>query len=145
MELIVGTGIDNITFGMKPEEVASILGEPDAKWWDERTEVFQEEVYEYHPQKLQLTFYHHEDGRLGYIRCANPDLRFADHPIIQQPINWVKTEVFRIPDADWEFENFSGWQSHFFEPAWLSLSVEFGVVIKIELGVPFNPNDMFDW
>lgn len=144
MELFPGTGIEQLNFGMEPHEVVAILGEPD-KVWAEADPEEQEEIYQYNRLRLRLTFFHHEGGKLGFIRCSNPTLRMGSRLILNTPVNEVKEEILRIPKQQWEVDDMESFQTHSFYPLWIILTSEYETVIQVEMGVPWKDDDNYDW
>ena len=143
MEIRPKYGIGNFTFGMKVQEVIEMLGKPDKIYNDEDDE--NQLLYQYNKNKLRLTFYQEHDGRLGYIRCANPALTYQGKSIINIPIEKVKEEVFGKLIHEWEFEDYDLFATYLNKEYWLVLNVDYNEVTDIELGVPFNDDEEYDW
>lgn len=166
MELKLGNGIGQLVFGMTISEVTAILGSPDKVLKDEDDD--NQLLYFYNGYFLTLTFYNEEDDKLGYIRCANPDLTFEDKKIIHNHIANIMTDVFVrliIPAhsyqnlypsqniscmseeavGDWDIEEYSFCDIYFNEHFWLSLHVEYERVVRLELGCPFKNDEEYDW
>ncbi|MFK7904952.1 MAG: hypothetical protein AB8B69_07505 [Chitinophagales bacterium] len=143
MELKLKIGVGELVFGMKENQCKEILGEPNREWFDEQD--ISEKLVEFNAHKICLTFYGQEENRMGYLRTSNPNLRFNGMSIIDQKIEVVINEVFKDIISDWEVENYNSWFAYFNEENWLNLSVEFGAVVKIELGVSLANNEDYDW
>ncbi len=143
MELKPTIGVDEIEFGMTQTEVSGLLGLPSS--------VFHEEdepdhvVHQYDRLKLRLTFYNEEGGKLGYIRSADPDLKFKGAKVIGQPVGTAKDLVVGSGADAWEVDNYQFFDSHFHEGTWLILNVEYGEVTDVEIGVPFKNDEEYDW
>ena len=142
MEIKPKYGIADFTFGMKAEEVIKKLGKPDKIYKDEDDE--NQLLYQYNKSKIRLTFYQEHEGKLGYIRCANPALTYQGKPVIQVPIDKVK-EGFGKLIKDWEVEDYNSFVTYISEEYWLVLNVEYDEVTDIELGVPFKNDEEYDW
>lgn len=131
-------GVDQLLFGMKQTHVESIYGQPNKQFKDEEGNV----IYVYNEEKLRLTFYEDENFRLGYIITANPNALLLDKLIIGRNSEEVKKE---LPFNNWEQEDFDSTENHFNESNWLILQVEFGTIIRLEMGAIIKDNDEFDW
>ncbi|MBP6313421.1 MAG: hypothetical protein KA408_14195 [Flavobacteriales bacterium] len=140
MELKPTIGIQDIEFGMTKAEVGELLGLPHSSFQDD--EEPEHLVHQYDKLKLRLTFFGEEGGKMGYIRCADPDLVLQGQKVIGRPIETVKS-LYKT--GTWEVEKHPYFEAHFNEENWLILHVEYGEVIDIELGVPFKSNDEYDW
>lgn len=142
MKIYLRQGIENFTFGMTQPEIESNFGKPNRELIDQDDE--NELIWEYTEEKTRLTFYKNESGKLGYIRSSNSNLILNDSKIIDQKINDVMRQVDSDPNS-WEIEDHDSFCVYFHESSWLTLNVEYERVTDIELGVPFNDNDEYDW
>lgn len=142
MEIKLKYGVGDFSFGMKAEEVIKKLGKPDKIYQDEDDE--NQLLYQYNKQKLRLTFYQEHEGKLGYIRCSNPNLTYQGKPIIHTPIEKVK-EAFKPSIKKWEVEDYNSFVTYLSEEYWIVINVEYDEVTDIELGVPFKNDDEYDW
>jgi hypothetical protein len=144
MEINLKKGIGDFTFGMKAEEIVVKLGKPDKIYEEEEDET--ELIYQYNKHKFKFTFYQEHEGKLGYIRCANPKLTFQGKPIIQAPADVVIKDVFGARIKDWQEEDYNSFTTYISEEFWLVLNAEYDEVTDIELGVPFKDDaDEYDW
>ena len=128
---------------MKTEEVIKKLGKPDKIYQDEEDE--NELLYQYNKLKIKFTFYQEHEGKLGYIRCSNPDLTFKGKPVIQAPIDKVKGEVFAQLIKKWDVEDYNSFVTYISEEHSLVLNVEYDEITDIELGVPVKNEEEYDW
>ena len=142
MELRPKIGIDNLTFGMTRLEVIEILGNPDRiiELEDDNNQL----ILEWNKKLLRLTFYKDENEKLGYLRTLNPKLKYNDQLIINSNTEFVKNEIFNEL-KEWEEDKYDFLTVHFNEKYWLSLNCEYGIVIDIEMGVPFRNDEEYDW
>jgi len=143
MELKPKIGIDNLKFGMTQKEVIEILGNPDRIFHlDDHGD--SETIFEWHEKLLRLTFYKDENDRLGYIRTMHPELNYKGNPIIRAKSELVMEQGF--PEVqEWEKDEFEFLTMYFNEAYWLSLNCEYGVVLDVEMGVPFKNDETYDW
>lgn len=138
MKIQLKSGVDKLLFGMKEKDVKAIYGEPDRNYKDEDKNV----IYLYNTEKLRLTFYADEDFRLGYIIGSHPELELFGKQLISMP--W--TEVERASSVKkFEKETIDTIENYFNEDNWVLFQVEFGEVVKVEVGAIINSKDEFDW
>ncbi|MET3046933.1 hypothetical protein [Flavobacterium covae] len=135
-------GIDQLVFGMKPNDVIKLYGQPNKQFEDEEQNL----IYLYNDQKWRLTFYEDEEFRLGYIISSNPDLILFEKTILAQPINEIKELLNTRKLKPLEIESFDSVDNYFNESNWMIFQVEYGSVIRFELGAVFNDHsDEFEW
>lgn len=140
MKINLTTGIDKLIFGMKEQDVKNLYGEPDRNYKDEEKNI----IYLYNVEKLRLTFYEDEDYKMGYIVASHPQLELEGKPVLGA--TWQNLNV-AIKDKlnTFEKEEVDSVDNYFNENNWIIFQVEFGQVIKIELGATINNKDEFDW
>ncbi len=137
MKLDPKNGIDNLIFGMKTTDVIALYGEPDKEYSDEENN----KIFLYNKEKLRLTFYEDENFKLGYLICSNENLVFLNLKVIHANVTDFKNELISKGIVKWENEDFDLTENHFNESNWFTLQVEFGTIIRIEIGAVFNEND----
>jgi hypothetical protein len=142
MKINLKSGIDKLLFGMKEKDVKALYGEPDRTYKDEDKNI----IWLYNNEMLRLTFYADEEFRLGYIIASHPDLELFGQKVTGQ--EWKAAE--KVADANkvkgFEKENFDTYENYFNEASWVIFQVEFGKVVKVELGATINvKDDEFDW
>ncbi|AUX19432.1 hypothetical protein AQ623_02090 [Flavobacterium columnare] len=135
-------GIDQLVFGMKPNDVVKLYGQPNKQFEDEEQNL----IYLYNDQKWRLTFYEDEAFRLGYIISSNPDLILFEKTILAQPINEIQELLNAKKLKPLEIESFDSVDNYFNESNWMIFQVEYGSIIRFELGAVFNDHsDEFEW
>ena len=135
------TGIDQLIFGMKKMDVSTIYGNPDKQFEDDE----KNEIWLYNDKKLRLTFYEDEAFKLGYIISSNPNLELFSNKVINQEWNIVEKLVLEKGIKSLEKDTFDSVDNFFNESNWMTFQVEFGQIIKIELGATFDDKDEFDF
>ncbi|MBN2738470.1 MAG: hypothetical protein JXR70_15930 [Spirochaetales bacterium] len=143
MELFLKQGIADIKFGMVESEIIHLLGNPDKIIVDQDSS--DELIYQYNTLKLRLSFYKTEGNRLGYIRCANCDLKYSGQSLLFRNVHDVINNVFSFSKDQWEIEEDYFFDTYTMEECWLVLNTEYDEVTDIELGVPFKNHDDYDW
>lgn len=141
MKINLKSGIEQLLFGMKQNDVTTIYGKPDRNYKDEDDNV----ILVYNKLKMRLTFYQEEDLRLGYIVASSPKLELFGNFIIDKPIASVKKELAAKGITKFTQEEFDTFENYFNEENWFVLQTEFEEVVKFEIGAIINQKDEFDW
>ncbi|WP_100616383.1 hypothetical protein [Confluentibacter citreus] len=136
MKVKPGIGINDIKFGMSENQILSLIGKPSKIIIDEDDED-KNQVYQYNELKLRLTFYNEFNGKLGYIRVANPKIEINGNPIIGIQIEDV-FKSYGLSKENWNEEKYFTFNSYFNEKKWTTLNVEYDVVTDIEFGYLFD-------
>ena len=141
MKINLKSGIEQLLFGMKQNDVTALYGKPDRNYKDEDDNV----ILVYNKLKMRLTFYQEEDLRLGYIVASSPKLELFGNLIIDKPIASVKKELAAKGLTKFTQEEFDTFENYFNEENWFILQTEFEEVVKFEIGAIINQKDEFDW
>nr|WP_315175499.1 hypothetical protein [uncultured Flavobacterium sp.] len=141
MKINLKSGIDQLLFGMKQNDVTAIYGKPDRNYKDEDDNV----ILVYNKLKMRLTFYQEEELRLGYIVASSPKLELFGNLIIDKPIASVKKDLAAKGITKFTQEEFDTFENYFNEENWFILQTEFEEVVKFEIGAIINQKDEFDW
>ena len=141
MKINLKSGIEQLLFGMKQNDVTTIYGKPDRNYKVEDDNV----ILVYNKLKMRLTFYQEEDLRLGYIVASSPKLELFGNLIIDKPIASVKKELAAKGITKFTQEEFDTFENYFNEENWFILQTEFEEVVKFEIGAIINQKDEFDW
>jgi hypothetical protein len=141
MKINLKSGIEQLLFGMKQNDVTAIYGKPDRNYKDEDDNV----ILVYNKLKMRLTFYQEEDLRLGYIVASSPKLELFGNLIIDKPIAAVKKDLAAKGITKFNQEEFDTFENYFNEENWFILQTEFEEVVKFEIGAIINQKDEFDW
>ena len=141
MKINLKSGIEQLLFGMKQNDVTTIYGKPDRNYKDEDDNV----ILVYNKLKMRLTFYQEEELRLGYIVASSPKLELFGNLIIDKPIASVKKELAAKGITKFTQEEFDTFENYFNEENWFIIQTEFEEVVKFEIGAIINQKDEFDW
>ncbi|MCW4468040.1 hypothetical protein OGH69_03605 [Flavobacterium sp. MFBS3-15] len=141
MKVNLKNGVGELLFGMKEGDVKKLYGEPSRKYKDEDKNV----IYLYDDKKLRLTFYQDEEFRLGYIITSNKDAELSTGKIINEKWDDLKPKLEGQGIKSFEKESFDTVDNYFNEANWVIFQVEFGEVVRVELGAIINAKDEFDW
>ena len=141
MKINLKSGIEQLLFGMKQNDVTALYGKPDRNYKDEDDNV----ILVYNKLKMRLTFYQEEELRLGYIVASSPKLELFGNLIIDKPIASVKKDLAAKGITKFTQEEFDTFENYFNEENWFILQTEFEEVVKFEIGAIINQKDEFDW
>lgn len=141
MKINLRSGIDGLLFGMQEKDVTDLYGKPSRTYKDEDKNT----IYLYNDKKLRLTFYADEDFRLGYIIASGKDLELYGQPVIGNKWADLTKVLTENGVRDFEQENYDSVENFFNEANWVIFQVEYGEVIRIEVGAIINGSDEFDW
>jgi hypothetical protein len=93
---------------------------------------------------MMLTFYKHENDRLGYIRSSNPDVTFGGELLLDQQVKKVLDGPMKSIKG-WQKENYDFFDTYMNEKSWIVLNVEYERITDIEIGVPLDGDDVYVW
>jgi len=142
MQLKPGKGIGELSFGMLPATVIEKLGQPDRIFVaDDEDDEF---IYQYNELRMMLTFYKHENERLGYIRSSNPAITYNGELLLDQPVKTVLEGPMK-GIKNWQIEKYDFFDTYLNEKSWLVLNVEYERISDLELGVPLDADDVYVW
>ncbi len=142
MQLKPGKGIGELSFGMLPATVIAKLGQPDRIFVADDEE--DEFIYQYNELRMMLTFYKHENERLGYIRSSNPAITYNGELLMDQPVKAVLDGPMK-GIKNWQAEKYDFFDTYLNEKNWLVLNVEYERISDLELGVPLDADDVYVW
>ncbi|AXG75084.1 hypothetical protein DVK85_12935 [Flavobacterium arcticum] len=141
MKINLKRGIAELEFGMLPKNVEALYGKPDKKYKDDDKNI----IYLYNDKKLRLTFYEDELFRLGYIIASHPELEIFSMPCIGQEWETIQPKLKENKIKGFENEVFDSLDNYFNEDNWIIFVVEFGEVVRVELGAVISNQDEFEW
>jgi len=100
--IILGTGIDDIKLGIKPEELEKLIGKPSGI--DKAEEEDALELWHYDELSMSFGFSNELGGKLLTITTSNEDTMIEDVSLIGDSLQEVldKLEVFGFTDIDIE-------------------------------------------
>ena len=142
MQLKPGKGLGELTFGMLPTTVVAKLGEPDRIFVSDDEE--DEFIYQYNELRMMLTFYKHDNDRMGYIRTSNPAVTYNGAPLIDEPVKAILEGSMKAV-KNWQVEKYDFFDTYLNEKSWIVLNVEYEGISDVEIGVPLDENDVYVW
>lgn len=141
MKINLKSGIDQLVFGMKQNDVTAVLGKADKNYTDEDDNV----IFVYNKHKMRLTFYQEEGLKLGYIVASSNNLDLFGFKLLGRNIADVKKDLASKQITKFTQEEFDTYENYFNEENWFILQTEFNEVVKFEIGAIINSKDEFDW
>lgn len=141
MKINLRRGIAELEFGMLPKNVEALYGKPDKEYKDDDKNI----IYLYNDKKLRLTFYEDEHFRLGYIIASHPELEIFSMPCIGEKWETIQPKLKENKIKSFENEVFDSLDNYFNEENWIIFVVEFGEVVRVELGAVISNQDEFEW
>ena len=145
MEIRIGYGIGDFIFGMKRENVSSLLGEPDiVRTLDDDCDKPRVE-WVYNEQKMTFRFYDDKDGKLAWIESENEDLTMFGENIIgkkeDEVIELLKVNGFN----DFEREDCYSFNILDYKDNWLEMNSTYNRIERIKLGALIDEDDNHVW
>jgi hypothetical protein len=140
MEVLIGTGLGDVRFGMREPRVIELLGEPDKTY-----ELEGNRRAQYFALRTELWFQHAEDGRLSWIACSHPNAEVFGERLIGKPTSEVLHFVADRIDDNIEFDDYGPFESYTFTDSWLELQFHFGVLESVNYGQLFGPDGAPVW
>lgn len=139
MTIDIGVGLGDVVFGMTPEDVIAVLGQP------EKIDPDFETTYYYNDFLLTLYFDPDQDCKLHYISVYNPEARLFGERLINQR----KTDVLAILRGqgctDLKFEDDCHDEKVRSGSTETTFTFEFGRLRSIQFGALFDQDDQRIW
>lgn len=142
MEIMIGTGIKEIIFGMYPDEVEIVWGIPD-KINQEDDE--QRIVYYYDNKMVKLIFDKEVDSRLYIIEVHHQEIKLFNENIFGRTKEAVAEFLRSNGYPEFEIEDYETFETFFCESIWTSFIFEFDKLMHVEFSPLFNDNDEIIW
>lgn len=140
MELVIGKGVGEITFGLSPKDVETLWGKPTKI---KHAEMQNGVYYEYAPHKTTLFFDRDEKERLYSIETKDNSVRLYGKVIIRKSANEIIPFIKQYSPLTDE-SDYGYWKDFEFEDIGLSASVRYDKVKAIRLEVLWE-NDKISW
>ena len=141
MEIKIGTGVDNICFGLTENEALKLLGKPDKIY---STDCGCHRL-QFNEKLIELSFEPENDYRLGWIEVHNPQAVLFKKMLIGLPEHDVALHLIDYLSEQFEVTDYGSFSSHEYKNEWLELQYEFGRLRCINLGVLYGGDDKPVW
>ncbi|WP_049632001.1 hypothetical protein [Cellvibrio sp. pealriver] len=141
MEIILKIGIGSIRFGIGEPEALEILGAPDKTYFTEN----ECKRIQFNNHLLELSFEPENENRLGWIEIYNPNATIFEYKVIgleqKLVVNLVSSQITEVP----EIEDYGKFISYFYRENMFELQFEFGILKCVNIGVPYNTENLPVW
>jgi len=128
MEVKLGIGLDNISFGVVQDSLKNQLGDPD------KVDTDNDELLLLKYNKLKSTFWMDELARLHWIQCSNPLLIIQNIKVIGMEVEEATSKLALVLDSAYEFEDYGSMESYSFPEYELEIQSEYGIVTTVCFG-----------
>lgn len=138
MDIILGTGINNICFGMNEGEVIEILGLPTKRHFNDVEGYL---YLEYYPICTKFKFDEDEGFKLTNIETSNRDALIFGEKILGREKNEVIALLNSKGYTDFDWEDYEYFDELFCEKLSLWITFEYDRVTALEFFLFSNEND----
>ena len=128
MEVKLGIGLDDISFGVAQDYLKNLHGEPD------KVDTDNDELLLLKYNKLKCTFWMDELARLHWIQCSNPLLIIQNIKVIGMEVDEVTSKLSLVLNSNYEFEDYGSMESYSFPEYELEIQSEYGIVKTVCFG-----------
>jgi hypothetical protein len=145
LEILPGTGLGDIRFGMTREEVSAILGDPaEIDMFSDDEPGNQVESWHYDEADVSFAFEEAEEWRLTTIAVSSEDYKIEDTTLIglSKDATFVQLEKMGI---DHNFDEDSGQDLHFSNETGLNFWMDGDVLREIQWSVEIDDEDKVIW
>ncbi len=145
LEILPGTGLGDIRFGMTREEVSSILGDPsEIDMFSDDEPGNQVESWHYDEADVSFAFEEAEEWRLTTIAVSSEEYKVEDTALIglSKEATFAQLEKMGI---DHNFDEDSGQDLHFSNETGLNFWMDGDVLREIQWSVEIDDEDKVIW
>ncbi|GAB4251489.1 MAG: hypothetical protein Tsb0034_30470 [Ekhidna sp.] len=151
-EIIPGVGLGKLKFGMSREEVKAILGEPNHQqitdYGDEESD--QNDAWEYHPLRLDMSFEEAENWKLTIISISSEDYHLKGSSLIGLNMEELLEELEVLGFDELEIEDTSSAENPdqmlvSSEDQGINFWVNEDIVEEIQWGPIFTNDNTIQW
>ncbi|NEO87632.1 MAG: hypothetical protein F6J87_25725 [Spirulina sp. SIO3F2] len=141
MEIVLGSGVDDIVFGLTETQIIEQLGSPNKIWVTE----FNDRELSYYEQQLVLKIEAENDHRLGWIEVHNRGATLWGNNLWETPREQLLELLTSKLGEDYEFEDYSSFECYSFYENWVELQFGLGRLRCCNFGVLYGENDQPLW
>ena len=147
-EIVLGTGIGPLRFGMSQDEVRALVGEPEEIEASDDEDEFEHQEWVYHEDDYLVSLYfdREDDFRLSCIETDNPHMRLFGQALVGQPLAGVQALLKQHGLAEPEIETMDGGEVRLsYEQSMIDLYFEDDELQFINFGVFINDELEVQW
>jgi hypothetical protein len=141
MEVRPGWGVGVFRFGLTEADLAKALGSPDRRYTTDSGVL----RLQYFGPRVEFAIEPENGGRFGWAEDHNPDTILFGFRVVGEEALAVVAAVSEALGEQPECEEFGWGESYFFFRNWVELSVQFGRVVSVNLGVLYDESDGPRW
>jgi hypothetical protein len=141
MEIRPGKGVGPFLFGLTEAELVCALGPPDKRYQTD-TDALR---LQYFALRLEFSIEPNNGDRFGWVEAHSPDVTLFGRRVVGEPITSALSFFSQALAEEPEHEDYGSLETFFWACAWVELQVEFGRVVSVNCGVPYNEADEPEW
>ncbi|MEO0405341.1 MAG: hypothetical protein AAF193_10765 [Bacteroidota bacterium] len=142
MEWKLRKGIGEFIFGMKRDEVTKALGTAPETEIDDDDQIIIDHYPKHH---LNFSFDQGENDRLTIIQAWDVLTLGGQNTIGLEVDAFLELLFQNGVSSDWELDEYDDFVVHYHEDEGIEIHCEEGVVALVEINVPFDEEDDYDW
>jgi hypothetical protein len=135
MEVKLGIGLGDISFGIAQDSLKDLIGEHDKIDRDNDEQLLL--MY----NGLKCTYWMDENGRLHWIQCSNPSLILHNVKVIGMEVLEAVSKIALILESSYEFEDYGSMESYSFPDYEMEVQSEYGIVTTVCFGHYWNGDE----
>jgi hypothetical protein len=128
MEVKLGIGLGDISFGIAQDSLKDLIGEHDKIDRDNDDQLLL--MY----NGLKCTYWMDENGRLHWIQCSNPSLILHNVKVIGMEVLEAVSKLALVLESSYEFEDYGSMESYSFPDYEMEVQSEYGIVTTVCFG-----------
>ena len=134
MNISIGKGIGEFTFGQTEEEIIVIQGQSNKKYTDEFGDIY----VKYNSLEMTFKFEKEHDYKLGWIETSNIKTKLLDFSPWKTQKEILIPKLNEILSDTPEVEDYGSFESVTYNNSWLEFQFEYGNLKQINFGVLFD-------
>ncbi|MCK5148085.1 hypothetical protein KAR48_15115 [bacterium] len=144
MQINIGTGLNNINFGIKQEQLIALLGEPDKINPLDQEQEGKVIVY-YNDLRAKFKFDKDEEMKLYAIEVFHPEALLFGEKLIDKSSMEIIEALKAKGYEKLAYENYKTFNTIFCETIWMTFQFEFDLLTGIEFSPLFDENEQIVW
>ena len=147
-QIVLGTGIGPLRFGMSQDEVRALVGEPEEIEASDDDDEFEHQEWVYHEDDYLVSLYfdREDDFRLSCVETDNPHMRLFGEPIVGRNLADIQALMQRNGHPEPEVETMDGGEVRLsYEQSMIDLYFEDDELQFVNFGVFINDDLEVQW
>lgn len=134
MDIILGKGMENITFGLLPDKIVELIGKPDKIFRSAYDEKSDSTFYVYNNMLSILQFDSDDGYKLMQMEVYNPDIRLFGKSVLGKNKRQIRYLLQKNGFNDYQYNYYGEFDSLFVEEINISIYFEFSRARSLEFG-----------